>query len=252
MRRLWVPWIACALLGTACGGTSDDGLFGDDGSGTAGGAGTGTGGASASTGGTTGSTGGAAAVGGSAGVGTGGTGAIGTGGAGTGGAGTGGFGTGGMGTGGMAGSGGMAGFGASGSGGFGMGGTGGDPPIDCPVGQYRGDWSGPYTAFMLQVDASGTVEFTVDASGNVTGEFRGTSPSSSQADIVGTMNCATGMLSANLVDGSYRVSLPFPVTVRFTGTLNGTFDPGSNSFSGDWTVVESNAAYGGQGSWSAN
>ena len=94
---------------------------------------------------------------------------------------------------------------------------------------------------------------TVDAQGNVTGTFRGTTPSSSEADIVGKMDCATGVLDADLVDGSYRIGgFPFSTTVQFTGTLDGVYDPGAGSFAGTWTVTESNPSYGGDGMWSAS
>jgi hypothetical protein len=132
-------------------------------------------------------------------------------------------------------------------------GTGGSPSPECLVGTYSGAWTGQYSRGQLQTTTMGTVELTIDASGGVTGVWIGTSLLESTANVVGSIDCATGALTARIEDGSYSSGFPFQVSGTFAGQLDGTLDPTSGSFTdGVWSVSEPNAIDGGSGTWTAS
>jgi len=63
----------------------------------------------------------------------------------------------------------------------------------------------------------------------------------------GVLACAS-LSNPSQISGSYNYS---GQTYSYSGQATGSFDSPSNSFSGTWAVVESNPAYGGNGTWSA-
>lgn len=147
--------------------------------------------------------------------------------------------------------------GSLGTGGYALdAGTGGHPgrdaapeaagPKECRPGHYEGTFSGPYTSNLLgQITTEGTLSFAVDLAGNVTGNFNGTSPVSSTSDLVGTVNCESGTLVGTMQNGTFT---PFG---SFEGTINGTYDPLTDTYAGEWTTHELTNSNKGGGSWTA-
>jgi hypothetical protein len=126
----------------------------------------------------------------------------------------------------------------------------------CPAGHFAGTYTGKYTSPVglgsVTSVTDGHVDFTVDASGQVSGKFTGTTTPSSKADIAGTLDCATGKLTADLTNGSYTVKTGLvSTTYDYTGTLTGAFDGAKASFAGAWTVRESGRNASGSGTWTA-
>jgi hypothetical protein len=61
------------------------------------------------------------------------------------------------------------------------------------------------------------------------------------------VDCSTGEVTNGKLTGSYNTGIP----TTFQGTVDGKLDHATNSFSGTWTASETNAAYGGNGTWQA-
>ena len=229
-------WLACGtfLFGVlGCGGSSGDTLFGQNCQGAACSAPPGAGGIATS--------GGAGGIGAGGIIGVGGIIPFG------GGGGASGFSAGGVGfdTGGFSFStGGVAGL-PDGS--IGSGGEGGAAST-CPVGHYSGSYAGTYGSLLLGMNpVGGNIEFTVDASGSVTGTYTGTNPNnSSTADLVGTLDCSTFELTMNVENGTYQLL----GTVRFSGTMPGKYSPDTRAFSGTWSLSDTNSQ-SGKGTWTA-
>jgi hypothetical protein len=277
MRLFWLALSFSGLV-AACGGTSADGLFDQGGAGgrnpSSGGAAgiAGLGGASGvlGAGGSSGvtSSGGSSGVAGSGGA-SGATGSAGSSGdAGSSGAagvqGVGGSagGTGSDGVGGVFGSGGSS--GAFGSAGSGTGATDGGAidPVDaspdgsedaaapCPTGNYSGSLSGPYRSRLGNSTFTARLEFVINLEGGVLGKITATSNPTGRANFAGQLDCRTGKLAIQITEGSYSDALGVN---RYTGTMNATYEPSSQSFpNGTFTVTETNPMYGGQGSWNAS
>jgi hypothetical protein len=139
--------------------------------------------------------------------------------------------------------GGIAGFpdGSIGSGG--QGGAAGT----CPTGHFSGSYTGTYTQLVGTTQVNGTVEFTVGANGSVSGKYAGTNPNNnSKADLVGTLDCFTFELSMDVKNGTYQLL----GTVRFSGTMPGKYSPETRSFSGTWSLSDTNSQ-SGSGTWAA-
>jgi hypothetical protein len=159
--------------------------------------------------------------------------------------GSGGAGTGGdfMGTGGMSG-----GFGGNFDGSFPMGGAGGSVS-SCPEGHYSGTYTGMYGGLIpSQVD--GTIDFSVDSSGNVTGHYSGKTPNTnSKADLTGRVDCTTLVLDMRVENGTYPGVLG--TTVKFSGTMPGSYAADTHSWSGTWNISDNNSS-SGSGTWTAS
>jgi hypothetical protein len=277
MRLFWLALSFSGLV-AACGGTSTDGLFDQGG---AGGRNPGSGGAAGNAG--LGGASGVLGAGGSSGVTSSGgsSGVTGSGGAsgGTGSAGSSGD-AGSSGTAGVQGVGGSAGAtGSNGVGGvFGSGGSSGSlgsagsgtgatdggviDPVDaspdgsedasppCPTGNYSGSLSGPYRSRLGNSTFTARVEFAINSDGGVLGKITATSNPTGRANFAGKLDCRNGKLALQITDGSYSDAIGVN---RYTGTMNATYEPGTQSFpNGTFTVTETNPMYGGQGSWNAS
>lgn len=149
--------------------------------------------------------------------------------------------------------GGTSGFTATGgfsfTGGFGGDlGTGGAVQVpDCPSGHYSGSYAGTFGGLLGMQQVSGNIEFTVDPSGSVTGTYTGTSPNNgAKADLVGTVDCATHELTMNVENGTYVLL----GTVKFSGTMPGTYSPETHTWSGTWSLTDS-SSQSGKGTWTA-
>ena len=164
------------------------------------------------------------------------------------------------GTGGVQGSSGSS--GSLGSGGSSTGGTGGvidpgdagtDSSVDagrrCPAGNYTGSLSGPYRSRLGNSTFTARLEFTINGEGGVLGKITATSAGSGRANFGGKIDCQTGALAADITEGTYSDALG---TLRYTGKMSATYDPGTQSFpNGTFTVTETNPMYGGEGTWTA-
>lgn len=130
---------------------------------------------------------------------------------------------------------------------IGSGGQGGATGT-CPVGHYSGTYEGMYGGGILGMNpVNGTIEFAVDASGSVTGKYSGTNPNNnSKADLTGTLDCFTFELSMDVKNGTYQLL----GTVRFSGTMPGSYSPETRSFSGTWSLSDTNSQ-SGTGTWAA-
>jgi hypothetical protein len=252
VRSVKTAWILVGIVGWACGGASHDGLFGGAttnctpgsqcnfgatpgaGGGVVGGF-TSTG-AQSATGGFLG-TGAESATGGF--LGTGATGA-----------------TGGTFASGGTGAGGVGGFenGGTPSGGMpqlfpdaGHGGTGGTSTFPCPTGHFTGMLTGPYTSLTGTRDIGASIDFSVNINGSVTGTFSGPGPA--KATLNGSVDCATGVLTVGIENGTYPGVLGG--TTKFSGTLGGQYNVDAGAFvQGTWTITESSKNNGGTGTWS--
>ena len=127
-------------------------------------------------------------------------------------------------------------------------GTGGMGGVTtCPSGSYSGTYMGTYGLTQSQV--KGNIDFTMDASGNVTGRYMGTTPNNgSKADLNGTFDCTTLALSMRVENGTYPGIIG---NVHFTGTMPGTYSSETRSFSGTWNISDDNSQ-SGSGTWTAN
>jgi hypothetical protein len=67
------------------------------------------------------------------------------------------------------------------------------------------------------------------------------------AQVTGRLDCSTGKVTNGKLTGSYNTGIP----TAFQGTIDGTLDRATNSFSGTWTASETNPTYGGNGTWQA-
>ena len=124
-------------------------------------------------------------------------------------------------------------------------------PHPCPSGHYTGTLSGPYTSTLGRSEFVAHLDFTVTADGAVTGTLTGTSDTTSKATLQGKVDCPTGNTTIAIVKGSYRSSIIG--TTAYTGTMSGTYDSSTSSFSnGQWTISEPNSSGSGQGTWSAS
>jgi hypothetical protein len=95
----------------------------------------------------------------------------------------------------------------------------------------------------------GDIEFTIDANGSVTGTYSGKNPNNnSKADLVGTLDCSTSELTMNVENGTYPGVLG--TTVQFSGTMPGKYSPDTRSFSGTWSLSDTNSQ-SGKGTWTA-
>lgn len=148
--------------------------------------------------------------------------------------------------------GGNDGFGAGGSSLIDSGVPDARPPATCPVKSFSGTMTGAnYNTVLGKLAFKATIAFTVDERGTITGTYTSTSPRSAMAQLSGTMTCATSAVTIAL-QGSYPGTLFPPIAGgTYTGTLTGAYSATSASFSGPWTIKENNAAYGGDGTWSA-
>jgi hypothetical protein len=154
-----------------------------------------------------------------------------------------------------------AGSGGSGNGGSdnGRSGAGGGSPADasippgahCRASAYSGSLTGPYRASaVLMATFTARVEFTVSAEGAIEGTLKGTSDTSSEAALAGTMDCAKNRVSIDIKMGTYG---SFPVERTYTGTMTGELNPSVDAIeNGSWTITEpGNTTAGGSGTWSA-
>jgi hypothetical protein len=124
-------------------------------------------------------------------------------------------------------------------------GTGGFQSVTCPQGGYHAVLTGPYRSGLGSNDIGATIDFSVTASGTVMGSFTGRG--TAKATVTGSLDCASGVLSARIENGSYNLGLQM---TRFSGSFDGTYDPSTSSFDGTWTITESGAANnGGTGPW---
>ena len=126
-----------------------------------------------------------------------------------------------------------------------------DVAARCPTGNYAGTLSGPYQSRLGSSQFAARVEFTVSNDGAVQGKLTATSNTTGKAELNGKLDCTTGNLEINILNGSYSDVLG---TVRYTGTMTATYRAEARSFpNGHWTATEtSNPNYGGEGSWSAS
>jgi hypothetical protein len=232
--------LSVTVLLVACGGTSADGLFDQGGAGGVDpGAGAGSSGVLGAGGssGVAGSSGSAGALGAAGGQGVGGSAAAA----------------------GSEGSGGSS--GTLGSGGFGAGGTDGgvidpgdaspdgseDASHPCPSGNYSGSLSGPYRSRLGNSTFTARLEFVVNPEGGVLGRITATSNPTGRANFAGRLDCKTGALVIEITEGSYSDALGM---LRYTGTMNATYEPSTESFpNGTFAVTETNPMYGGEGTW---
>lgn len=124
--------------------------------------------------------------------------------------------------------------------------TGGDQAVSCPAADYHAVLMGQYRSTLGAHDVGATVDFSVSTSGVTTGSFAG--PGGAKATVAGTVDCATGMLTATIENGAYQLGL---VTVQFSGTFDGDYDQTASAFSGMWSMTESGSTTnGGNGPWS--
>lgn len=130
----------------------------------------------------------------------------------------------------------------------------------CDVGKHVGMFTGavgpnmsaPNTAVM------GTFSFEVpagaDGSAAISGSFDGKTPTGNTivARVEGRWNCGLRTIEqGRLVGGVFTyVDRFINDTLTFTGTVAGSYAPGSPSVEGQWTVDSGNNA-GGKGTWSA-
>lgn len=130
---------------------------------------------------------------------------------------------------------------------IGSGGQGGAAGT-CPAGNYSGTYEGMYGGGILGMNpVNGDIEFTIDANGSVTGKYTGRNPNnSSKADLVGTLDCTTFALSMTVENGTYQLL----GTVRFSGTMPGKYSPETRSFTGTWSLSDTNSQTG-TGTWTA-
>ncbi len=125
-------------------------------------------------------------------------------------------------------------------------GASGDQAVSCPAGDYHAVLMGQYRSTFGTHDVGATVDFSVDTSGMASGSFAG--PGGAKATVAGTVDCATGTLTAMIEDGAYQIGL---ATVQFSGTFDGDYDRTAGTFSGTWSMTESgSASNGGNGPWS--
>jgi hypothetical protein len=95
---------------------------------------------------------------------------------------------------------------------------------------------------------NGSIEFDVDANGSVTGKYTGTTPNNnSKADLAGTLDCSTLELTMNVENGTYQLL----GTVRFSGSMPGTYSPETRAFSGTWSLADTSGSNSGTGTWTA-
>jgi hypothetical protein len=140
------------------------------------------------------------------------------------------------------------GFGGLPDGSFGAGGTGGGPAT-CPSGHYTGSYAGTYSSIVGMNQVGGNVEFSVDPNGTVTGNYSGTNPNNgAKADLVGTLDCSTGVLTMRVENGTYPGLIGG--NVRFSGTMPGQYSADNRSFSGTWMISDT-SSQSGSGTWTA-
>jgi|RhiMethySRZTD1v2_1073278.scaffolds.fasta_scaffold79513_4 hypothetical protein len=158
------------------------------------------------------------------------------------------------GSGGSLGSGGFTSDGSSGTGGDAGGSVdsgvidGGDPH-PCPAGGYTGTLSGPYRSRLGNSQFAARVELTIGADGKASGKIAGTSNTTGKASMVGRLDCMSGKLELDIVNGSYSDALG---TVRYAGNMSASYQASTQSFpDGRWKITEPSSNYGGEGSWSA-
>lgn len=125
------------------------------------------------------------------------------------------------------------------------------PDAHCRASAYSGSLTGPYRASaVLMATFTARIEFTVSETGAIEGTLKGTSDTSSEAALAGTMDCAKNSVSIEIKMGSYG---SFPVERMYTGTMTGELDPSVDAIeNGSWTITEpGNTTAGGSGTWSA-
>lgn len=147
---------------------------------------------------------------------------------------------------------------------------------ECRPGRYSGFFEGYYISYLAPgvsqyitstptEDSSGLefdlVEVSIGKSfeiqgGKLIGMTQTTAPVPFEADIVGTLDCTTGLLNAELANGYYEY---MTLSGRFEGRMSGQYNFESHSFeSGTWTVreLDQNSGLpheenGGDGTWNA-
>ena len=72
------------------------------------------------------------------------------------------------------------------------------------------------------------------------------------ADVLGQLNCQTGVFSGQLVNGEVSIP-PFPPGGTFTGTMDGSFGAGASELEGTWHLVGGDTFQGTScsGPWNA-
>jgi hypothetical protein len=101
---------------------------------------------------------------------------------------------------------------------------------------------------IIPSQVSGTIEFSVDANGSVSGTYASTNPNtSSKADLTGNVDCTTFLLTMRVENGTYPGIIG---NVKFSGTMPGTYSPDSHSWSGTWKLSDNNSQ-SGSGTWTA-
>lgn len=150
------------------------------------------------------------------------------------------------------------------------------PTEDCKEGRYSGFFEGYYISYITPgvsqyiaatpTENSSGLEFDlVKVSAGESFEIRGgkligmtetAAPVPFEADIIGTLDCTTGVLNAELANGYYEY---LSLSGRFEGQMMGQYNFESQSFeSGTWTVREldpdsglPHEENGGDGTWNA-
>lgn len=123
-------------------------------------------------------------------------------------------------------------------------------------GTYAGTFSGTLTCQGFGSPISGTVEFTLAASGSTTtfkvqGKMKGNATAlfTFTSSIAGTMGCTN--LTASLPDLQVSTLVP-PTTYQGTGTMQGSFNTKPQGFpAGSWQASEKGGTCKGSGSWFA-
>jgi hypothetical protein len=125
------------------------------------------------------------------------------------------------------------------------------PGPSCNAHSYTGSLTGPYRASaVLMATFTASIRFTVSEKGAIGGTLKGTSDASSEATLVGTMDCARRHVSIDITMGSYA---SFPLARTYVGTMTAELDPGGAAIqNGSWTITEPNdTTAGGSGTWTA-